>query len=245
MQKARCLLFMVKATVAGATSGTNYLKIDIFKEGSSLYFGETFNGLNWYNGSDGKQYVPISITSGVDWSGIIQGKIGTPSVVEYDGIGTYKLRVRRYTASGNLANDGDNSVAIQIMYPTQTPTPTLLPTLTDMPTPIKVPTPTKISTPESTATLIPTAKNSQENIVMTSIPLRIPTKVLGNSTQSALLVLSTPTPRTQPTPTVKVQEISKKQDHVPYVFIGGGFLLLFAYGILIFQPKLYTLWKKE
>src|SRR3989304_5438603 len=56
--------FTVTASVSGANAGTNYIRTDLYKEGTQNYFGQTYNGSDWYGGSDGKQYFPISIESG-------------------------------------------------------------------------------------------------------------------------------------------------------------------------------------
>lgn len=235
--------FSINATVTGASTATNYLRVEIYKEGSSGYFGETYNTSTWYNGSDGKQYFPISIVSGVDWSGSLQGKIGSPSLSDYDGLGTYRLRVRRYTASGNPASDGDNSVSIAIVYPTQTPIPTNTPTPTNIPTPTKTPTPLPTDTPTKTPTSTPTSLTSS---TPTDIQKKMsPTNILGSSTKSAVVRLSTVTPTKKPFPTIRVQGVQTQQDFVPFFFIGGGFLLLISCAILTFRPQLKKLWKKE
>src|SRR5437868_14827917 len=56
--------FSLTASVSEASSGTNYLRLDIFKDGTTTYFGETYNGSDWYSGSDGKQYFPITVEIG-------------------------------------------------------------------------------------------------------------------------------------------------------------------------------------
>jgi hypothetical protein len=117
--------FTISASISGALTGTNYLRLDLYKEGTSNYFGETYNNSGWYSGSDGTQYLPITIQSGISWNGQIQARIGSPSKTEYDGNGNYKLRIRRYTGSGSYNSDeaNENAVAIAIIFPTQTPTP--------------------------------------------------------------------------------------------------------------------------
>ena len=49
-------IFNVEASISGATNATNYLRIDLYKENTTNYFGETYNGSDWYFGSDGKNY---------------------------------------------------------------------------------------------------------------------------------------------------------------------------------------------
>jgi len=231
--------FTIRATISGAGAGTNYLRIDLYKEGSSNYFGETNNSVTWYNGSEGQQYYPATIVSGVDWSGSIQGRIGSPSTTDYDGTGVYRLRVRRYTASGNSASDNDNSVAITIAFPTITPTPS------NTPTPQNTPTPTKTPTPTPTGKAASTPSTTPDPTATGILKKPSPTKVLGVSTKSAVMRFSSPTPVKKPGPTVAVRGIQTKFDFVPLFFIGGGILLLLSCAILTFRPQLEKLWKRE
>lgn len=106
--------FTIKVTISGANTGTNYLKIDLYKPSTTNYFGETFNGLGWYSESDPIQYFSINVQSEADWSGEIQGKIGSPNANQYDGVGDYKLRVRRYTSSGNYSSTEANNSSVDI-----------------------------------------------------------------------------------------------------------------------------------
>jgi hypothetical protein len=135
--------YQVSASVSGAINATNYLRIDLYKDGTSNYFGETYNGSDWYSGSDGKTYYPIQIQN-ASASANFSFQIGNPSTTDYPGPGTYKLKIRRYTSSGSPAsNDLQTPVEVQINYifPTQTPTVSLTPTPTPTPTPTKTPTP--------------------------------------------------------------------------------------------------------
>lgn len=174
--------FTITASISGAVTGTNYLRIDLFKDGSSNYFGETFNNSDWYGGSTYSQYLPISVQSGITWGGSIQGRIASPTSSQYDGIGTYKLRLRRYTGSGGYtSSEADaNAVIVSIVIPTPTPTvtntPTPGPTSTSTPTPTKTPTPTNIPTPTPKLSISPTPENI------------FPTDILGESTQSGMIV---------------------------------------------------------
>src|SRR6185437_2654568 len=117
--------FTFSASISGAATGTNYLRVDLYKNGTSNYFGETYNGSDWYAGSDFTQYWPISITSGKFWVGQIQARVGNPTVTQYDGTGIYRLRLRRYTGSGSYtSSEADaTSTIIAIAFPTLTPTP--------------------------------------------------------------------------------------------------------------------------
>ncbi len=71
--------FNINVLVTGASTGTNYLRIDLYKEGSENYFEETYNGSSWYGGSDGTQYCPVTISSEKIGQATIQARIGNPS----------------------------------------------------------------------------------------------------------------------------------------------------------------------
>lgn len=156
--------FTINIVISGAASGTNYLKIDLYKSGTTNYFGETFNGADWHSDSEFAKYYQITVQSGTDWSGSIKGKVGNPSSSEFDGNGTYKLRIRRFRSSGSVdSNEANNSaVDIQIVSPTENPTPT---TIT-----IEEPTPTETTIPEPTPTINQTDVTTTPNITLTPTP---------------------------------------------------------------------------
>lgn len=176
--------FTITASISGATAGTNYLRIDIYKDGTSNYFGETYNNADWYGGSTYSQYLPITIQSGVVWNGSIQGRVGSPTTGQYDGNDTYKLKIRRYTSAGGYTSTESNNsaVTVSIILPTPTVTPTEIPTsaptatLTPLPTPSKTPTPKPSVSPTPIKSLTPT-KESQKNEKTSS-------EVLGSSAQN-------------------------------------------------------------
>lgn len=136
--------FSINVTISGAGAGANYLRIDLYKPSATNYFGETFNGSSWYGQSDHSQYYSITIQSGTDWSGEIQGRVGNPTSTEYDGPGTYKMRVRRYTSSGSYSSTeaNNNAVDVTINVELSSPTPTENPSPTENqslpPTPTEV-----------------------------------------------------------------------------------------------------------
>jgi hypothetical protein len=152
--------FTINITISGASAGTNYLRIDLYKVSTTNYFGETFNGSTWYNGGDYIQYYPVTIKSGTDWTGQIQGRLGNPTLTQYDGPGQYKMRVRRYTSSGSYTTT--EAVDTIINVPISTPTPAITPTDTVTPTPTETPaltiTPTVMITPIPTETPICTGQ---------------------------------------------------------------------------------------
>lgn len=140
--------FTLDVKISGASSGTNYLKVDLYKPATINYFGETYSGTNWYNGGDHVQYYPASIQSGVDWTGQIQTRTGNPNSSQYDAPGQYKMRVRRYTSSGNYNSTEANTSAVDVNITV------LLPTATPTEAPTNTPTPTEVVTPTQTPTII-------------------------------------------------------------------------------------------
>lgn len=223
--------FALSVAITGASTGTNYLRIDVYKDGTSNYFGETYTGTTWYAGSDGISYFPITIQS-ASWSGTLQGRISSYTATDYDGTGSYKLRVRRYTSSGNYtSSEANNSaVTIAIVIPTQTPTPTITPTNAPTATPTKTPTPTTTPTvtptPKITITLSPTSSATASAALATPSATSVQNRdILGESIEE----------EQTPTPFVRVLS-QQKTSFLPQVFIiGGSIFLLCACGILGFN----------
>jgi hypothetical protein len=219
--------FTLTASVSGTLTGINYLRIDIFKEGTSNYFGETFTGSVWYGGSEGTQYYPITLQSGIPWNGQIKGRVGSPNSTEYDGLGSYKLRVRRYTSSGNYNSDEANANAlfITIAFPTITPLPSATNVPTKTPTPIDTPKPTVLPSEIPTKKLTPTNEKHEEDDEDNAI--------VENASQAAVLgekIVNIQ--KLRPTPSVKV--LSESYINNSFIFMSAGAALLIACGILVF-----------
>jgi len=153
--------FNVDVSVLGASAGQNYLRAEIYKDGTTNYFGETYSGSDWYGGSSGLSYFPINIVdSKTTASASLQVRIGTPTSTEFPSSGSYKLKIKRYTSSGNAAGSDDESVVdLTVNYSApNTLTPTPKPssssgsssTKTSSST-VKAPTPTKVSTASNTS----------------------------------------------------------------------------------------------
>lgn len=146
--------FNVDVSVMGASVEQNYLRAEIYKDGTTNYFGETHNGSDWYRGSSGTSYFPINIVdSKTTASASLQVRIGTPSSTEFPGSGSYKLKIKRYTSSGNAAGSDDESVVdLTVNYSAPaTPTPTSKPSSSSSSSSttssVKSPTSAKISAP--------------------------------------------------------------------------------------------------
>ena len=252
-------IFSVGVSISGAIDATNYLRVDLYKEGTNNYFGETYNGLDWYSGSEGKNYFPVQIQNS-SASAILQAQMGNPTVNYYPCPGTYKLRIRRYTSSGSQSqNDQQTPVDIQLTYvsptptstptPTGTSTPTAAPTSTSTPRPTNTPTPSHTPTPSSTPrpTAVPTPTvTSTPTPVKTITP--VPTESLGPTgevlgTEEGLV---TGQPAFYPMEEEKVVSEAglpetDKRKTVAKVIIITGFILLFGVGMSIW----YTLKSKD
>lgn len=192
--------FTINASVSGASAGTNYLRIDLYKDQTTNYFGETFNGADYYNGSTYTQYLPITIQSGTTWNGDVQGRIGSPTSTQYDGVGTYKMRIRRYTSGGGNTAPEANDSAVTVSISVPSPTPTLTPTPTPAPTNTNTPTATK--TPTSTPTPTRSTSSGSTTPTVTKKPASSPTPTEENlslattniGTAEAVLGLNTDNP---------------------------------------------------
>ncbi len=238
--------FTLSVAVVGASLGTNYLRVDIYKDGTSNYFGESFTGNDWYGGSDGTRYFPITIGSDKTWNGTVQARIGNTIPQDYDGAGTYKLRVRRYTGGGNYNNDEAKASAIQIVL--AFPTPTSLPPNTPTPAPTDKPTktPKPTATPKPVKSAVVTSATNVQSILAASTvdsdmkknvlsPTKIsstgayPTAILHAGTKSAEKKVS------KFTKPLLIKGTSSSMQDMIAVSIGG--LLLLGCGILLYLKK--------
>ena len=239
--------FTINISLQGASQGQNYVRADLYKEGTSSYFGETNNGTDWYGGSTGTQYYPLTVVdSKTTATAPLQVRIGTPTAAEYPGPGNYKLRIRRYTLSGNVAS-GDQQTPVDIAITLELPTPTSTPepTATRTPTPSKTPTPTRSPTPSktptpikaSTATKVPTQKVLAANMQVTAKPSPtithgpIPSAVLGQKAEDSAPVTQNELP--SPTPQVKVLGFAGQNPAL--LVIAAGILLLCGGGVLLYR----------
>ncbi len=223
--------FAIEVTVSGAQTGQNYLRVDLYKDATSNYFGETFNGSIWYGGSVGQQYFSITINSGATASATLQGRIGDPSLTEFPGPGSYKLKIRRYTSSGSQAsNDQQTPKEIQINFSTPTPTPS--PASTPIPTPS--PTPTSIPKPA-------TPKPSTPTPSLTISP--IPTKIVVGfedeiASESEILGTSSAEPSAAlETPNNEAKTLGESDNIMQRLFIILGFLTIITSAGVIVRQK--------
>jgi hypothetical protein len=217
--------FLVNVSINGASPGTNYLRADLYKDGTTNYFGETFNGQDWFGGSVGTNYLPVSISQEGTGSAVLQARVGSPSLADYPSPGQYKFKIRRYTSSSNYTFSDPCEVQIviasQTPTPTSTPTPTPSPTGTPRPTSAPTPTPNITSTPKPLITPSAAPKKSDKPLSIDNTQEEL---VLGlrNEMQS-----SSPVPSDSPEP-------KKAFPVLPLIFISGGLICIALAGWSLF-----------
>lgn len=231
--------FTLVASISGASAGTNYLKIDIYKDGTSNYFGETFNGSDWYNGSIYSQYFSINLQSGIPWSGSVQGRIGSPNSTEFDRTGSYKLRLRRYTNGGGYtsAEANGSAVTVSINLPTPTNTPTPSPTPTQAPTNTPTPSPTTTITPTPMPTLRPVTSPAATAIPAAVNPVQ-QQQVLGQQQTAAdNSLFAIPSGTDNKDKNIQLFSSSDKQI-ISKILIFLGIIFMFLCAIVVLYPKI-------
>jgi hypothetical protein len=183
--------FEISVTVTGAKAATNYLKILLYVEGSRESVAKTWNGNEWYYGSDAKQYFPITVN----------GKSTTVAVkaqlLDDAAKGKYTLSVKRFTASGSPADDSVNTVSVDVEHatkklnsPSPTPSPKpIVPTATPLIVLAETPV---LQTMEPETPLITRQTMTPESTVLataTDIPLESSSPHLDKSDQTNYLQL--------------------------------------------------------
>jgi len=164
--------FEVTVLLEGAGTGSNFLRVDLFQEGTTKYFGETFNGNDWYGGSSGINYFPVEIAKNSSVSAILKARVGEPSYSKYPAPGDYLMRIRRYTASGNAGSAAQEPVRLRINIAVNTPTPEVKSVAAEVeqdqntPRPTPTPKPTKRPTPKPVKTSI-LKPSPKEKMVLT------------------------------------------------------------------------------
>ncbi|MBI1863849.1 hypothetical protein HYS03_01435 [Candidatus Woesebacteria bacterium] len=191
--------FEFNVLIEGARPATNYLEIAIFKEGTTDYFGQTWNGSGWYSGSDAKSYFPITIASSASTSARLKGRVE-------DAIsGNYRLKVRRYTQSGNLASN-DKITLVDLIINIKTPPPS------ESPTPLA----TSFETPP------------QSPIIETDRQTPIPEVLSELETPPAENILAVSS-RSQKPEEMQVQE-ENKNNQIGIISLLGGIILIVSGG---------------
>lgn len=241
--------FILSATMSGLSKNAIYrMRVVFAQPGTSNYFGSTYNGSSWYNGTPSPinyaNFLSLTTDGTGAWWGDVQGKIDSDDPNFTTGSGTYDVKLGRYTQTGSTATWSDPvSIAI-VVPPAPTNTPMPLPTPTSTPIP---PTPTPSA---SSGSSTPTPTRSTSSRSLTPSPTLFPSLTNGISSFGA--VLGT-TSATSPPRENQPIRIAAEADHttrnvalLPLIFILAGFCLLGSCGILVFleTEKGKKLWKK-
>jgi hypothetical protein len=218
--------FSIDVFVSGPSDGKNYLRIDLYKEGTNQYFGETFSGSEWYSGSIGTSYFAVDIVNSTA-SATLEGRFGNPSSSEYPGPGSYRLKIRRYTSPSNYSsNDQQTPIAVDIEVDRSTPEPTDEPTEEPTSDPTDTPTVKPTSTPIVTKS--PTPK-----------PTKTPTPDPTEETEFQEEVLGIQSEKESPTPEEELKESSEKPkvSILAIVFVILGISFVGFSGFAFFKQK--------
>lgn len=222
--------FTLSVSMDGLSINTIYrLRIVFSKSGTSNYFGSTFNGTEWYNGTPSPinyaKFLSISTDTDGKWSGSIQGKIESSDSNFKNESGDYDLKVGRYTENGSSAT-WSNISSVNITAPTPTPSPTPDPTptptpeseSTQKPDPTNSPTPTPVSQKKS-----PTPKPKSS--------LSPSPQVLAESTHEAQELRQDASPSPSPIPK------NNSRTKVAAVVTGSGVFLIILSGVFYFMYR--------
>lgn len=229
--------FAITVSISGATAGTNYLRADLYHPDTKNYFGETDNTQAWYGGSDGKQYYPVTILSGEPTIATISARLGEPTLTDYPGPGLYKLRIRRYTSSGNQGSEDPQPIDITLTktYPSPSPSPTPTPSPTVQPSPSSIPSHSP-SIPSLTPSTIPSPKPS----VFSSPEFNIPQSgTVSGVTDIDLSVygLSSPSPFKEERQSTPSSSLTLNPGRARLMVIVGSGLILIAISIYLWYRK--------
>lgn len=235
--------FTITVNITGATAGLNYLRADLYLPETKNYFGETDNSQYWYGGSDGRLYFPVTIESGTPLIATFSARLGSPSTTDYPGPGLYKLRIRRYTSSGNQGSEDPQSVDINLTkaYPSPTPTPTPTPSPSTLPSvspssTTTSPSPTPPTTPASSKlpTLSPSPHHKPETFSIES------GTVSGASTiDLSGFGLTSPTPSKETEENLEANSLSLNKDRVKLsITVGSGLILISLASYLWYRKRM-------
>lgn len=226
----------VNLTLQGQGNKTYYLEGAFKKEGTTNYFGLTWNDTSWASYTSSNFTSLKSITTDQDgvWNGAVKVKLDESSSLYADS-GTYILRLKRFTTGGS-SSWADNDITLVVNAPA-TPTPTPTPS----PTPAATPTPSATTQPfpttKKTSTPTPSLKSSPTPSLNPSPTASA--KLI--STKSVIAgVTKTPTPSYSPSSSAsaKVKVASEKQNNL-FVYVGIAFII---FGISF---SLYLIFKKR
>ena len=135
--------YAVEAKMSGLSKSAVYwLRLVLFKSGSLDYFGSTWNGSVWYNGTPSinyQNYLAVNTNDGGAWEGEIKGKVELSDPNYIRGLTDYSLKLGLYTEAGSSATWSE-PMRVTLLDLASTPAPSLTSTL--MPTSILIPSST-------------------------------------------------------------------------------------------------------
>jgi len=228
--------FSIQATMSGLSKNTIYrIRMVLAQMGTGDYFGSTYNGTDWYNGTpspiDYSKFLSITTDQSGSWGGEILGKFESADPnYKNVGSGNYDLKIGRYTESGSTAT-WSNIVQVSLIAPVPTSTPTPIPTSTPTPIPTSTPVPTLTPTPKPTLT--PTPRISPKPTLLASNSAVVNQAVLGENSNNSQFQIPTNKPE-------KIEAFSAKDNTIIskiLIFIGIIFLIacvgVFSYPYII------------
>lgn len=221
----------VQVSLTGAPLNTTYyLRAAFYVDGTTQYFGYTWNNSGWNNvPSDYKNFLQINTGSSGEFNGALKTKVDLSSSY-FKGTGEYQFKLGRYTEGGSGPSWTDSS-ATTITGPTPTPTPipTAVPSLAPTNTPTSSPSSTPTPSPKPTSTPKPTAiPTSRPTITENSTPTDEDLPDIDLSINNAMESTPTIEPEVLGTNSAKISKPG-----LPVILIITGTLLTLAGGGLL------------
>src|SRR5437868_8160664 len=108
------ILAHVTLNLQGQANKQYFLEAAIKKDGSSNYFGQTWNDNDWvkYSSSNFSNLKSITTDDQGKWGGDIRAKLDTSSNL-FTGNGNYIFQLKRFTSAGS-SSYSDNSVTLAV-----------------------------------------------------------------------------------------------------------------------------------
>lgn len=165
----------VTLSLQGQNEKVYYIEGAIKKEGSSNYFGLTWNDSSWvqYTASDFTTLKQITTDQAGKWNGSIKTKIDKNNNL-FSGNGTYTLRLKRFTTGGSYYW-ADNFVVltVSLISSTATQAPATPAPVAPSSTPISTISPAPQPTSLFTISNVPSQLNSDQSF-SASVNLNLP-----------------------------------------------------------------------
>lgn len=143
--------------MSGLSNNTIYrLRVALTPQGTSNYFGSTYNGSSWYNGTPSpinySNFLSITTDNSGSWSGTIQGKVELSDPNFPGSSATYDLKAGRYTETGTSPT-WSNTLQIAVVAPS--------------------PAPSAAASPAPSFTPAPSTPQSESSFTISDVPSQI------------------------------------------------------------------------